>query len=58
MKKLIKRFIIKQYRKIALSELTLKTKLIYVKKGKLKYMLFVAKDVNLETVFFLERHSL
>ena len=44
------------YRKIAEGELSITTKTVEVKKGKIRYTLLIAKDKNLQTVFNLGRH--
>lgn len=69
MKKLIKTYVVKRftqllpkklikslYRMVVDGELQITTKVIGVKKGKIKYTLLVIKDRNLETVFNLGRH--
>lgn len=44
------------YRMVAEKELLITTKEIAVKKGKIKYTLFIVKDKGLKTVFNLGRH--
>jgi transposase len=44
------------YRQIAENELQITTKIVEVKKGKIRYTLMVVKDKNLQTVFNLGRH--
>jgi hypothetical protein len=44
------------YRNIAEDELLITTKIVEVKKGKIRYTLVIVKDKNLKTVFNLGRH--
>ena len=44
------------YRSIAEKELQITTKIVDVKKGKIKYILMIVKDKNLQTIFNLGRH--
>jgi len=49
-----KPLIIHLYKRIALNELEIATEIIYVKKGKIRYTLLIAKDKNLKTKFYLK----
>ena len=44
------------YKQIAEDELSITTKVVEVKKGKIRYDLLISKDRNLQTVFNLGRH--
>ncbi len=47
----------KMYKKQAKNNLAIDTKIVNVKKGKIRYRLLIAKDKNLKTVFNLGRHN-
>ena len=51
-----KELITKLYRIVGVWDLQITTKEVSVKKGKMRYTLFVAKDRDLKTVFNLGRH--
>ena len=44
------------YKKVAKRQLQIDTKIIEVKKGKIRYTLVIIKDHNLKTVYNLGRH--
>ena len=50
-----KAIITELYRKIAERDLLISTRTVCVKKGKIRYYLFIVKNKNLETVFNLGR---